>query len=93
MDQPPSRKVLGSFVHDEYGRKYIIMEWTIEMKTILIKMIKVILIKHINRNKYSNEINNVNDIIRNKRKKEINIMLLLIKVKTRSIYQINCANQ
>jgi len=49
--------------------------------------------KNINGNKYSNEIKNVNDIIRNKRKKEINIMLLLIKVKTRSIYQINCANQ
>ena len=49
--------------------------------------------KNINGNKYSNEIKNVNDIIRNKRKKEINIMLLLIKVKTISIYQINCANQ
>ena len=49
--------------------------------------------KNINGNKYSNEIKNVNDIIRNKRKKEIDIMLLLIKVKTRSIYQINCANQ
>ena len=49
--------------------------------------------KNINGNKYSNEIKNVSDIIRNKRKKEINIMLLLIKVKTRSIYQINCANQ
>ena len=36
---------LRSFVHDEHGRKYIIMEWTIEMKMILIKMIKVILIK------------------------------------------------
>ena len=48
--------------------------------------------KNINGNKYSNEIKNVNDIIRNN-KKEINIMLLLIKVKTRSIYQINCANQ
>ena len=40
------------------------MEWTIEMKMILIKMIKVILIKNINNNKYSNEINNVNDIIK-----------------------------
>ena len=49
--------------------------------------------KNINGNKYSNEIKNVNDIIRNKRKKEINIMLLLIKVKTKTIYQINCANQ
>ena len=49
--------------------------------------------ENINGNKYSNEIKNVNDIIRNKREKEINIMLLLIKVKTRSIYQINCANQ
>ena len=36
----------------------------IEMKIILIKMIKVILIKNINDNKYSNEINNVNDIIK-----------------------------
>ena len=49
--------------------------------------------ENINGNKYSNEIKNVNDIIRNKREKEINIMLLLIKVKTRSIYQINCAKQ
>ena len=49
--------------------------------------------KNISVNKYSNEIKNVNDIIRNKRKKKMNIMLLLIKVKTRSIYQINCANQ
>ena len=64
MDRPPSRKVLGSFVHDEYGRKYIIMEWTIEMKMILIKMIKIILIKNINNDKYSDEINNVNDIIK-----------------------------
>ena len=40
------------------------MEWTIEMKMILIKMIKVILIKNINNNRYSDEINNVNDIIK-----------------------------
>ena len=34
------------------------------MKMILIKMIKVILIKNINNDKYSNEIDNVNDIIK-----------------------------
>ena len=84
MDRPPSRKVLGSFVHDEYGRKYIIMEWTIEMKMILIKMIKVILIK------ISMVINIAMKLImlmileRNKKKERI-IMLLMIKVKRRSI--------
>ena len=60
--------VLDSFVHDGHrdrnDRKYIIMEWTIEMKMILIKMIKVILIENINNNKYSNEISNVTDIIK-----------------------------
>ena len=84
MDRPPSRKVLGFFVHDEYGRKYIIMEWTIEMKMILIKMIKVILIK------ISMVINIAMKLImlmileRNKKKERI-IMLLMIKVKRRSI--------
>ena len=39
------------------------MEQTIEMKMILIKMI---LINNINNNKYSNEINNDNDIIKKK---------------------------
>ena len=38
------------------------MEWTIEMKMILIKNDKSYIDKNINGNKYSNEINNVNDI-------------------------------
>ena len=63
--------VLDSFVHDGHrdrndrnDRKYIIMEWTIEMKMILIKNDKSYIDKNINGNKYSNEIkiNNVNDI-------------------------------
>ena len=83
--------VLDSFVHDGHrdindrnDRKYIIMEWTIEMKMILIKMIKVILIK------ISMVINIAMKLImlmileRNKKKERI-IMLLMIKVKRRSI--------
>ena len=46
------------------------------MKMILIKMI---LINNINNNKYSNEINNDNDIIKKLKTKEIIIMLLIIK--------------
>ena len=83
--------VLDSFVHDGHpdindrnDRKYMIMEWTIEMKMILIKMIKVILIK------ISMVINIAMKLImlmileRNKKKERI-IMLLMIKVKRRSI--------
>ena len=47
------------------------MECTIEVKMILIKMIKVILIKNINGKKYSNENNNAK-VMSNKRKKRNN---------------------
>ena len=56
------------------------MEQTIEMKMKLIKLIKVILIKNINNNKYSDEINNVNDIIKmGGRRLQLDPMSILFK--------------
>ena len=80
--------VLDSFVHDGHrdrnDRKYIIMEWTIEMKIILIKMIKFILIKISMVIKIAMKLIMLMILEINKKKERI-IMLLMIKVKRRSI--------
>ena len=47
-------------------------------------MIKVILIKNINNNKYSNEIDIVNDIIKKKKTKEITILLFIYLLESNS---------